>query len=151
MRTTAKLRASAEIVASCSGLLIAAGAGMGVDSGLPDFRGADGFWQAYPALKNAGINFMDIANPASFKNRPDLTWGFYGHRLKLYRDTRPHQGFQILKEIGEALSDGYFVHTSNVDGQFQKAGFDPERISEVHGSIHWLQCSRPTRTLTSRA
>lgn len=143
VRTVAKLRACAEIITSCSGLLIAAGAGMGVDSGLPDFRGSEGFWQAYPALKNVGINFMDIANPASFNKRPELAWGFYGHRLELYRDTQPHQGFQILKEIGEALPDGYFVHTSNVDGQFQKAGFDPERISEVHGSIHWLQCCRP--------
>ena len=137
------IRRSAEIIASCSGLVIAAGAGFGVDSGLPDFRGTEGFWQAYPALKNAGINFMNIANPASFKKKPDLAWGFYGHRLKLYRDTQPHQGFQILKEIGETLPDGYFVYTSNVDGHFQKAGFDPERIYEVHGSIHWLQCSRP--------
>jgi NAD-dependent SIR2 family protein deacetylase len=36
-----------------------------------------------------------------------------------------------------------FVYTSNVDGQFQKAGFDAEQVHEVHGSIHHLQCSRP--------
>lgn len=34
---------------------ICAGAGMGVDSGLPDFRGNDGFWKAYPAFLRAGI------------------------------------------------------------------------------------------------
>ena len=35
-------------------VLVATGAGMGVDSGLPDFRGRDGFWRAYPALGRAG-------------------------------------------------------------------------------------------------
>ncbi len=39
------------------GLLITAGAGMGVDSGLPDFRGAEGFWRAYPALQAEGVCF----------------------------------------------------------------------------------------------
>jgi len=36
---------------------------------------------------------------------------------------------------------GYFVFTSNVDGQFQKAGFAPERIVECHGSIQHFQCA----------
>ena len=35
---------------SSKSILIAAGAGIGVDSGLPDFRGQDGFWKAYPPL-----------------------------------------------------------------------------------------------------
>jgi len=47
-----------------------------------------------------------------------------------------------LREI-ENKPGGYFVSTSNVDGQFQKAGFDEKRIVEVHGSIHHLQCSQP--------
>lgn len=143
MITKAELRRCAELIASCSGMLITAGAGMGVDSGLPDFRGNGGFWEAYPALGNAGIDFTEIANPKAFSRRPELAWGFYAHRLRLYRETRPHEGFQILKEIGEQLPDGCFVFTTNVDGQFQKAGFDAERIHENHGSIHWMQCSRP--------
>lgn len=41
---------SAALIAQADGLVVAAGAGMGVDSGLPDFRGREGFWRAYPAL-----------------------------------------------------------------------------------------------------
>jgi NAD-dependent SIR2 family protein deacetylase len=52
----------------------------------------------------------------------------------------PHAGFAILRRIGEGLPQGAFVFTSNVDGQFQKAGFAAERIVECHGSIHHLQC-----------
>lgn len=125
------------------GLLITAGAGMGVDSGLPDFRGADGFWRAYPALRHERLSFQDMANPSSFDSRPSLAWGFYGHRLSLYRDTVPHEGFHILKRWSERMEHGAFVYTSNVDGQFQKAGYVASRVAEVHGSIHSLQCTLP--------
>lgn len=131
---------AAEIIAQADGLIIAAGAGMGVDSGLPDFRGPEGFWQAYPALGRAGLGFMDVANPRAFGRTPELAWGFYGHRLALYRATQPHAGFDILQRWARGMNAGATVFTSNVDGQFQKAGFDPERVYECHGSIHHLQC-----------
>lgn len=130
----------AELIAQADGLLVTAGAGIGVDSGLPDFRGPQGFWGAYPALGRARIAFEEIANPAAFASQPRLAWGFYGHRLQLYRRTVPHEGFQILRRIGECLPHGAHVFTSNVDGQFQKAGFAEDRVSECHGSIHHLQC-----------
>jgi NAD-dependent SIR2 family protein deacetylase len=84
-----------------------------------------------------------MANPHWFQKDPFLAWGFYGHRLNLYRETTPHQGFEILLKWGEQKSGSYFVFTSNVDGQFQKAGFDDDKVNECHGSIHHLQCSLP--------
>jgi len=113
---------------------------MGVDSGLPDFRGNEGFWKAYPPLARLGFSFADIANPAWFDADPALAWGFYGHRLNLYRDTAPHHGFTILREWTEKKRFGAFAFTSNVDGHFQKAGFAHNRIAECHGSLHHLQC-----------
>lgn len=109
-------------------------------SGLPDFRGSQGFWQAYPALAKAGIHFQDIVCPNAFSTHTRLAWGFYGHRLKLYRTAEPHAGFSMLNRFGCRKKHGSYVFTSNVDGQFRKAGFDPRRIVEVHGSIHHLQC-----------
>lgn len=130
----------AEAIDFADGLLITAGAGMGVDSGLPDFRGPEGFWRAYPALCEAGIDFSAIASPSAFRDDPRLAWGFYGHRLRLYRETLPHEGFAILQDLARDLAHGAFVFTSNVDGQFQKAGFSSWRVAECHGSIHHLQC-----------
>lgn len=137
------ITAAAQLIRQADGLLIGAGAGMGVDSGLPDFRGNEGFWKAYPFLGKARIPFIRIADPAAFSNNPRLAWGFYGHRLQLYRDTLPHKGFQILQEFAANMAHGSFVFTSNVDGQFQKAGFSPETVLECHGSIHYLQCTAP--------
>ncbi len=123
-------------------VLITAGAGMGVDSGLPDFRGNEGFWRAYPPIAKLGLSFSEMANPHWFEEDPSLAWAFYGHRLNLYRETKPHEGFYMLLDLVKQKDDNYFIFTSNVDGQFQKAGFDEEKIYEVHGSIHYLQCTK---------
>ena len=139
----ASLQQAAEIIAGADALLIGAGAGMGIESGLPDFRGPNGFWKAYPALGALGLSFIDVASPQTFQRDPALAWGFYGHRLQLYRDTVPHEGFAILRRWADERLLGGRVITSNVDGQFQKAGFTLAQVHEIHGSIHHLQCSRP--------
>jgi NAD-dependent SIR2 family protein deacetylase len=133
-------RLAANVIAGADALLIGAGAGMGVDSGLPDFRGPEGFWKAYPPYAKLGLGFTDLADPRWFVEDPSLAWGFYGHRMSLYRTTRPHEGFATLLRWAGRMPLGTFVYTSNVDGQFQKAGFDPARVVEAHGSIHALQC-----------
>ena len=89
---------------------------MGVDAGLPDFRGTNGFWRAYPALAKSGIHFEEIASPDTFATDPELAWGFYGHRLNLYRRTEPHEGPRILRKWAAWMPHGAFVNTSNVDG-----------------------------------
>jgi NAD-dependent SIR2 family protein deacetylase len=135
-----EIEQAARAIEKADGLLITAGAGMGIDSGLPDFRGEGGFWKHYPALGRKGLDFSSIASPQAFNADARLAWGFYGHRLNLYRSTLPHQGFNILQRIGQRVPQGCFVFTSNVDGQFQKAGFPSHHIVEAHGSIHHLQC-----------
>jgi len=130
-----------QFIEEADAVLITAGAGMGVNSGLPDFRGNEGFWKAYPVIKDLGISFQNMANPKWFATNPSLAWAFYGHRLNLYRETTPHAGFKMLLDLVEKKSNDYFIYTSNVDGQFQKAGFSQDKIVEIHGSIHHFQCS----------
>ena len=136
----ARIQEAAAWLADAEALLITAGAGMGVDSGLPDFRGPEGFWRAYPAYHKLGHAFMDMADARRFRVDPALGWGFYGHRLALYRAIVPHAGFAVLQRWSERLTGGCRVFTSNVDGQFQRAGFDGAHVTEVHGSIHHAQC-----------
>ncbi len=134
---------AAHILEDAGAVLVTAGAGIGVDSGLPDFRGNEGFWKAYPPIAKLGKSFVEMANPEWFHRNPKLAWAFYGHRLNLYRRTAPHNGFSQLLNIARRKPGGYFVFTSNVDGHFQKAGYDDSRIEECHGSIHHFQCSQP--------
>lgn len=131
---------AAAAIASADGLLIGAGAGMSVDSGLPDYRGNQGFWKAYPPFR--GRTYAQIASPQLMESDPAQAWGFYGHCLSLYRQTTPHQGFAAIKRWAEQIVGDYFVFTSNIDGHFLREGFAEERVMEVHGSIHHLQCAR---------
>jgi len=140
MNLSEHLSKAKQILAEADALFITAGAGMGVDSGLPDFRGAEGFWRAYPKARELGLRFEEMANPEWFGKDPRLAWAFYGHRLHLYRDTEPHEGFKRLLDLSGAKKYGAFIFTSNVDGQFQKAGFREDQVMECHGSIHHLQC-----------
>ncbi len=134
---------AARIIKNAKAIVVTAGAGMGVDSGLPDFRGDKGFWNAYPMYERLGLNFIEAANPIHFAMDPAFGWGFYGHRANLYRDTEPHPGFKIILEWVSHLNLDYFVATSNVDGHFQRAGFAEDKVYEVHGSILYMQCLTP--------
>ncbi len=146
-----KYKKAAEIIQNADALIFTAGAGMGVDSGLPDFRGNKGFWNEYPAISNLGISFAEMANPYWFKENPKLAWAFYGHRYHLYKKTKAHKGFDKLLAWAKQKKGGYFVFTSNVDGHFRQAGFEEHCIEEVHGSINHLQCSIPCNNVIRKA
>jgi NAD-dependent SIR2 family protein deacetylase len=138
-----EIERAAVSIEEADALIILAGAGMGVDSGLPDYRGNAGLWKEHPYLKELGLTFERAANPELFANDPELAWRFYGQRQKLYRETKPHRGFDLLRQWGEERAHGYFVYTSNVDGHFQFAGYPSDRIVECHGNIHYHQCCEP--------
>jgi len=122
-------------------IVITAGAGMGVDSGLADYRGTGGQWGNIEAQENTSV--FDIVNPESFNKNPALGWRMYASRLIEYTNIKPHNGFGILMKWIHEFNLDYFVLTSNVDNQFQKAGFDENKIREMHGSIFYLQCTEP--------
>ncbi|MEZ4318600.1 MAG: Sir2 family NAD-dependent protein deacetylase [Myxococcota bacterium] len=126
------------LVESGRPLLITAGAGLGVDSGLPDFRGTGGLWRDGRSLENR-------ARPTWFDDDPAEAWAFYTARREAYLATEPHAGFATLARWA---SGDAFVFTSNVDGHFQRAGVDPDRIVEIHGSIHRHQCATPCSRAT---
>jgi NAD-dependent SIR2 family protein deacetylase len=137
-----ELDRAARFLAEADSLLVLAGAGMGVDSGLPDYRGDAGWWANNQAFKDASVSYEQASSGRTFFGDPELAWGIYGHKLRLYRQTAPHAGFRILLDWAYSLPKPYFVFTSNIDGHFQKAGFSDTAIQECHGSIHHLQCSQ---------
>ena len=102
------LTLAAQALASANALIIAAGAGMGVDSGLPDFRGPDGFWKAYPPYRRLGLDFVSLANPRWFTDDPAIAWGFYGHRLALYPRHRAPSRLRDSQAMGHANAQRSF-------------------------------------------
>lgn len=89
------------------------------------------------------MSFVEMCNPQSLADHYNLVMGFYAHRLLEFRKTTPHDGFRMIHEIANRAYRGGWVYTSNIDNQHQKAGWPEDRIVECHGSLHYMQCSKP--------
>ena len=133
---------AANVVAEADALLIGAGAGLGVDAGLPDFRSPRGFWRAYPPAETLGFCYEDVASGPWFEEDPAMAWGFIAHCAELFASSAPHEGYEILRRWAGDREDCW-VYTSNIDRHFYEAGFDPEKITEIHGFRGVLQCVVP--------
>ena len=72
---TSAIQKAAQAIKQSNFLLICAGAGIGVDSGLPDFRGNEGFWRAYPPMGKLGLSLPEVSTPSWFFNDPSFAWG----------------------------------------------------------------------------
>ena len=93
------LNYAVELIRKADGILITAGAGMSVDSGLPDFRSVGGFWNAYPMFKEHNISFEEIATPLAYKHNQELAYWFYGHPISSipkYSSSRRVSDFKTL-------------------------------------------------------
>ena len=121
-------------------ILVGAGAGMGVDSGLPDFRGKSGFWKAYPPLAKMGIEFEEMANPYWFTQNPRLLGDFTATGLIFIKRLSPIVVSIFYSTSLKKRNIPMFVFTSNVDSHFQKTGFEENQIMECHGSLMHFQC-----------
>lgn len=122
-------------------LLIVAGAGMGIDSGLPDYRGSNGLWNTWHPSKQYNMTYEKLSTHEMFETNIELAWGFQTYLTKLYDELEPHQGYINLLDIAKnKFNSNYFVITSNVDSQFLKSGFDINKLYEVHGTKRLWQC-----------
>ena len=139
VKRSTMIKEAAKIINKAYALVIIAGVGMRTGSRPADACEDEGFWESHPFYEKLGLTFSNLLRPDCFFRDPELAWGFYGYRLNLCRKTIPHKGYKTLLNLGKSKPGGYFVFTSNIDGLFQKAGFDEERIVECHGSIHYLQ------------
>ena len=120
---------------NADGVLILTGAGMGVDSGLPDFRGNSGIWTSDKTT------FMRFSRAVAWLEHPLEAWNFYITRILDYASARPHAGYYELLNFLTQRNLDYYVITSNVDQHHRMAGYDPDRIYEVHGNLEYMQCS----------
>lgn len=134
------LAQAAAWIAEADAILVGSGAGMGVDSGLATFRGGKaGVW---PGLQAVGLAYEEICDPKWFVKEPELAWAFWDFCHSAYRETKPHQGYDIVRQWAAKAPLGSFSFTSNIDSHWITSGWDWKRVIEVHGAVAWLQCSR---------
>ena len=109
------------------------GAGISTDSGIPDFRGPNGLWTKNPAAEKASTLQHYLADPELRK----VAWQ---NRLTTPAWTaEPNTGHLALVEL-ERRDRLHAVVTQNIDGLHQRAGHDPARVIEVHGTVWFTRC-----------
>ena len=110
-------------------IVFVTGAGISQESGIPTFRGKDGYWKKYDAMKLATID--------AFYENPKLIWEWYEDRRKNILSAQPNPGHKAIAELEKYAQ--VVVLTQNIDGLHQRAG--STTVLELHGSIIRIKCT----------
>ncbi|HXX68731.1 MAG TPA: Sir2 family NAD-dependent protein deacetylase [Polyangiaceae bacterium] len=118
-------------------LVFLTGAGISAESGIPTFRGSDGFWRV--GSKNYAP--MDLATRAMFDRDPELVWSWYLARFAACAAATPNAGHRAIAQIQAAYGDRVALVTQNIDGLHFRAGSPPERSFAIHGDARLVRCA----------
>lgn len=110
-------------------IVFVTGAGISQESGIPTFRGKDGFWGKYDPMQLATID--------AFYENPKLVWEWYEERRRGILKALPNAGHLAIAKLAQYKD--VVVLTQNIDGLHQKAG--SKNVLELHGSIIRIKCT----------
>ena len=113
------------------------GAGVSAESGIPTFRGEEGYW----TVGSQHYRPEELATNAAFQQMPDDIWSWYLYRRTVCNQAQPNSGHQALVELEKALGSRFLLVTQNVDGLHLRAGNSLERTYQVHGNTDYMRCS----------
>ena len=114
-------------------ILVITGAGVSAESGIPTFRGTDGYWRNLDPTK--------LATPEAFARDPSLVWDWYRERRQRIRKAQPNPAHQAIAKLA-LHTEGFLLLTQNVDHLHLRAGLPAEKMVQIHGDIFMTRCSR---------
>ncbi len=131
--TREPLDRATELVAGASSVTVLTGAGISTDSAIPDYRGPNGVWTKKPEAEKQATLQHYVGDPAVRERawQTRLTSPIF--------DAQPNDGHRALLAL-EEQDKLHTLVTQNVDGLHHKAGSDPTRIVEIHGSVREVEC-----------
>jgi NAD-dependent deacetylase len=114
-------------------VLVLTGAGVSAESGIPTFRGKDGYWRNLDPAK--------LATPEAFERDPKLVWQWYRERRERIRNAQPNAAHHAIAKLAQH-ADEFLLVTQNVDDLHVRTGLPNEKIVQIHGNIFVTRCSR---------
>jgi NAD-dependent deacetylase len=114
-------------------VLVITGAGVSAESGIPTFRGKDGYWRNLDPAK--------VATPEAFARDPKLVLDWYNERRQRIRNAQPNAAHAAIAKLAQR-ADGFLLVTQNVDDLHARAGMPKETMVQIHGDIFITRCSR---------
>lgn len=122
---------------NCRKIVFLSGAGISAESGIPTFRGAEGYW----TVGSRHYHPQELATLHAFRQMPQEVWAWYLYRRHICRSSQPNPGHISLARLEERLGDRFLLVTQNVDGLHLRAGNTPDRTYEIHGNIDYFRCA----------
>lgn len=113
------------------------GAGVSAESGIPTFRGKEGYW----TVGAREYHPQELATYAAFRKMPWEVWGWYLYRRSVCRRAQPNAGHHALVRLATALPDRFALVTQNVDGLHRRAGSPDAQTFPIHGDISQMRCA----------
>lgn len=116
-------------------VVVLTGAGISAESGIPTFRGAEGYWVV------GSRNYMpqEMATRAMFEQAPEEVWRWYLYRFGVCRHAEPNAGHAALVRLEAALGERFTLVTQNIDGLHRRAG--SRNVYCIHGDAAWVRCA----------
>jgi len=114
-------------------VLVLTGAGVSAESGIPTFRGKDGYWR--------DLNPAKLATPEAFANDPGLVWEWYRERRQRIRNAQPNPAHKAIEKLAQHAHE-FLLVTQNVDDLHARAGSSKEKMVQIHGDIFVTRCLR---------
>jgi NAD-dependent protein deacetylase/lipoamidase len=128
-----QLATARDLVARAQRVAVLTGAGISTDSGIPDFRGPQGVWTKNPEAEKTATLSHYLANPEvrkqSWRNR----------MASPYWSAEPNAGHRALVDL-ERQGKLHTLVTQNIDELHQRAGTDPTKVVEIHGTVRAVMC-----------
>jgi NAD-dependent deacetylase len=115
------------------------GAGISAESGIPTFRGPEGYW----TIGAKEYHPQDMATYYMFSKNPWEVWRWYLYRLGVCAKAAPNPGHTAIAAMEKMFQERFILITQNVDGIHLRAGSSPERTYQIHGNIFYRRCDRP--------
>ncbi len=118
-------------------LLVLTGAGVSAESGIPTFRGPEGYWK----VGSKNYKPQEIGTFRMFKENPGEVWRWYLFRRTVCQKAQPNPGHKAIVALEQLFGDRFTLITQNVDGLHLRAGNSLDRTFLVHGSLEYVRCS----------
>ncbi len=118
-------------------VLVLTGAGISAESGIPTFRGKEGYW----VVGSRNYVPQEMATLEMFRRNPEEVWRWYLYRFGVVRHAQPNAGHRALAALEEALQDRFTLVTQNIDGLHRRAGSSEGRTYCIHGDAAWVRCA----------
>ncbi len=120
-------------------MTVLTGAGISAESGVPTFRGPEGYW----TVGSQEYRPEEMATNYMFGRNPWEVWAWYLYRRGVCMAADPNQGHLAVARIEPLVGERFRLITQNVDGIHLRAGNTIERTYQIHGNIQYMRCSVP--------